>query len=189
MKIPIAIFASGQGSNADAIIHFSQTPSSVYKVALVITNVPDAGVIGVCHRHGIPCFHWKNNDPLLPDFLVQNKVMFLLLAGYMMRIGAPLLQVFPQRILNIHPALLPKYGGKGMYGMRVHQAVIAAGEAFSGITIHEVDEEYDHGKLLFSAQTPVLPNDTPESLSQRIHALEHLHYPEVANAYIAAFGQ
>ncbi|MFN5493975.1 MAG: phosphoribosylglycinamide formyltransferase [Bacteroidota bacterium] len=189
MKIPIAIFASGKGSNADAIIRFSQSPSAVYRVALVITNVPDAGVRGVCHQQGIPCFHWKNNDPLLPDFLMQNKVSFILLAGYMVRIGASLLEAYPHRILNIHPALLPQYGGKGMYGMHVHQAVIAAGEAFSGITIHEVDEEYDHGKKVFSAEIPVLPNDTPESLAQRIHALEHLHYPEVANAYIAAFGK
>lgn len=184
MKIPIAIFASGQGSNADAIIRFSQTRSAVYKVALVITNVPDAGVRGVCHRHGIPCFHWKNNDPLLPDFLVQNKVMFLLLAGYMMRIGAPLLQVFPQRILNIHPALLPKYGGKGMYGEAVHRAVLAANEKESGITIHYVDEQYDHGATIFQATCSVLSTDLVENLAEKIHALEHLHYPVVIEKVI-----
>lgn len=187
MKPLIAIFASGGGTNAEAIIRFSKTDASVFKVAMVVTNVRDAGVIGVCHRQGIPCFYWKNNDPLLVDFLAQNKVSFLLLAGYMVRIGPSLLAAFPGRILNIHPALLPKFGGKGMYGLHVHRAVIAAGESISGITIHQVDEEYDHGKVIFIAELSVGADDTPEMLATRIQQLEHRHYPEVANAFIASF--
>jgi phosphoribosylglycinamide formyltransferase-1 len=117
-----------------------------------------------------------------------QRIDAIVLAGFLRLIPQHLVQAFPDRIVNIHPALLPKYGGKGMYGDRVHQAVIAAGETESGITIHLVNERYDEGEHLFQARCPVLPDDTPGSLATRIHALEHLHYPRVVEEWSAGMG-
>jgi phosphoribosylglycinamide formyltransferase-1 len=187
MKIPIAIFASGKGSNAQALIEFSHKEIALFEVKLVVTNKQDAGVRHICHQFGIPCFYWKNNDPGLPGFLIKNNIGLVVLAGYLAKIGDDLLRQYPGKILNIHPALLPAYGGKGMYGMNVHKAVLQAGEKESGISIHLVDEEYDHGRVLFQASTPVLPEDTAESLAARIHGLEHTHYPSEVNKFIMEF--
>ena len=121
------------------------------------------------------------------DELKQYQVDFLILAGFLWKMPAGLVAAFPQRILNIHPALLPKYGGKGMYGMNVHQAVIHALEKQTGITIHVVDELYDNGKIIFTASCDVMPDDTPETLAKRIHALEHRYYPKVIEDYIKSF--
>lgn len=119
---------------------------------------------------------------------LQNyKVDFLILAGFLWKIPVALIEVFPQKILNIHPALLPNYGGKGMYGNKVHEAVIKGGESLTGISIHVVDEIYDNGKIIFSASCPVFFDDTPETLASRIHLLEHTHYPKVIEEYIENF--
>ncbi|MFD2526198.1 phosphoribosylglycinamide formyltransferase [Flavihumibacter stibioxidans] len=178
----IAIFASGAGSNARKIIeHFSSHPQ--IKIALVVCNKPGAGVLDIAAEHGIPTLliekeQFFRGDTYLPQ-LKDKGIGFIVLAGFLWKIPAALIAAFPHHIINIHPALLPKYGGKGMYGSYVHEAVIAAGEKESGITIHYVDEQYDHGGTIFQATCPVEPGDTPASLAQRIHSLEHAHYPAV----------
>jgi len=182
-----AIFASGAGSNAAAIIrHFKNHPFA--RVALVACNKPGAGVIQIARETGIPvCMLEKERffrgDGYLPD-LDATGVDAIVLAGFLWKIPERLVNAYPNRIINIHPALLPKYGGKGMYGAHVHEAVIRNGEKESGITIHEVDEHYDHGQPIFQATLPVLANDTPESLAQRIHQLEHQHYPGVIEKWL-----
>lgn len=178
----IAIFASGAGSNAEQLIlHFKN--SSSIQVRLVVSNKPSAGVISIAQQHEIETlliekeifFRGDSYVPLLHEL----KVDWIILAGFLWKIPAPLIAAWPRRIINIHPALLPKHGGKGMYGAHVHQAVLNAGEKESGITIHYVDEQYDHGATIFQATCPVMTEDTVESLSSRIHALEHTYYPQV----------
>ncbi|WP_407524241.1 phosphoribosylglycinamide formyltransferase [Lacibacter sp. MH-610] len=178
----IAIFASGAGSNAKKIIEHFEHHASV-QVALIVCNKPEAGVLKIAAEHGIeslliekePFFRGDAYVPLLKE----HKIDWIILAGFLWKVPIALIKAYPQRIINIHPALLPKYGGKGMYGSHVHQAVIAAKEEESGITIHYVDEQYDHGDTIFRATCKVLGDDTPETLAQRIHALEHAHYPKV----------
>lgn len=178
----IAIFASGTGSNAQQIIsHFSG--SSTAQVALIVCNNPGAGVLNIAERSNIPTLliekeRFFTGDNYLPE-LLKNKVDFIVLAGFLWRIPAALINAYPEKIINIHPALLPKYGGKGMYGSKVHEAVIAAGDKESGISIHYVDELYDHGKIIFQATCPVNENDSPETLARKIHELEHSKYPRV----------
>lgn len=176
----IAIFASGAGSNAQKIIdHFRNSPS--VKVALVLCNKPGAGVLQIAKKENILSVlvekeKFFRGDSYLP-LLKENNISLLVLAGFLWKVPAALVKEYPGRILNIHPALLPKYGGKGMYGHFVHEAVLAAGEKESGITIHIVDEQYDHGAAILQATCPVFENDTPETLAERIHVLEHTHYP------------
>ncbi|WP_290798768.1 phosphoribosylglycinamide formyltransferase [Flavihumibacter sp. UBA7668] len=180
--LSLAIFASGAGSNAQKIIeHFRNHPS--IRVALIVSNKTDAGVLDKGREAIIPTFllekeQFFRGDAYVPD-LRSMGIDFIVLAGFLWKVPAALIQAYPSRIINIHPALLPNYGGKGMYGKFVHEAVIAAGEKESGITIHYVDEQYDHGGTIFQATCPVLPNDTPDSLAERIHGLEHQHYPRV----------
>jgi phosphoribosylglycinamide formyltransferase 1 len=182
-----AIFASGAGSNAAAIIrHFKDHPGA--RVALVACNKPGAGVIQIAQLAGIPvCMLDKERffrgDAHLAD-LASFGVDAIVLAGFLWKIPSSLVAAFPGRIINIHPALLPKYGGKGMYGAHVHEAVIRNRESASGITIHEVDEHYDHGQPIFQATLPVNEMDTPETLAQRIHKLEHQHYPRVIENWL-----
>lgn len=181
-KKRIAIFASGAGSNARVMIqHFAAHPS--IEVALVACNKPGAGVIQIAQNAGIPvCMiereRFTNGDAYLPELKAAG-VNFIVLAGFLWKIPALLVAAFPKRIVNIHPALLPAFGGKGMYGSNVHAAVLKAGETTSGITIHWVDEHYDKGDIIFQAECPVLPRDTPEDLAARIHFLEHQHYARV----------
>lgn len=175
----IAIFASGAGSNAEKLILTQQQ----YQVALVVCNKTGAGVIKIAADHGIPVLviekdRFFTGDHYLAD-LHQHQIDFIVLAGFLWKIPVPLIQAYPRKIINIHPALLPKYGGKGMYGSKVHEAVIAAGDTESGITIHYVDELYDHGEIIFQATCPVTSTDTADTLAQKIHALEHAHYPAV----------
>jgi len=183
----IAIFASGAGSNAKQIIeYFSNHP--VVQVAMVVCNKPGAGVLDIAAQYHIPALliekeQFFRGDAYV-DELKEAKIDFIILAGFLWKIPSALIQAYPNRIINIHPALLPKYGGKGMYGQFVHEAVLAAKEAESGITIHIVDELYDHGQTIFHASCSVLPGDTPATLAQRIHALEHKHYPEVIEQFI-----
>jgi len=178
----IAIFASGAGSNAQKIIdHFRQ--SGHIKISLIVCNKPGAGVLSIASKENIPAIlidkekFFRGNA--YTDELKENSINFIILAGFLWKIPAALIKAFPGKIVNIHPALLPKYGGKGMYGNHVHEAVINAKEKESGITIHYVDEHYDHGDAIFQTTCNVLENDTAESLAQRIHLLEHEHYPQV----------
>jgi phosphoribosylglycinamide formyltransferase-1 len=178
----IAVFASGAGSNARRIMEAFRASDSV-KVALVVCNNPGAGVIAFADEAGVPVLmldrtRFLKGDGHLED-LRKAGIDWIVLAGFLWKVPPILVEAYRGRIVNIHPALLPKYGGKGMYGRHVHEAVIRAGEKESGITIHLVDEQYDHGQTLFQARTPVEPGETPESLAEKIHRLEHLHYPEV----------
>ncbi len=178
----IAIFASGAGSNAQKIIdHFRD--SDQVGVALIICNKPGAGVLQIAENEGIPTMmidkekFFRGNA--YTDELQQAGIDFIILAGFLWKIPVALIRSYRERIVNIHPALLPQYGGKGMYGHHVHQAVIDHHEKESGITIHFVDEQYDHGDIIFQAKCPVQVTDTADTLASRIHQLEHQHYPAV----------
>lgn len=183
----IAIFASGAGSNAQKIIdHFRN--SSRVKVSLIVCNKPGAGVLNIAAEENIPSIliekeRFFRGDAYMPE-LKNNGIDFIVLAGFLWKIPLPLIKAFPGKIINIHPALLPKYGGKGMYGHKVHEAVIAAGEKESGITIHYVDEMYDHGEIILQAKCDVLPDDTPDLLAKKIHVLEHQHYPGIVEQLV-----
>ncbi len=178
----VAIFASGAGSNARRILeHFAG--SETVAISLVVCNKPGAGVLDIAREFKVPSLliekdNFFRGDHYLAE-LKKSGIDFIVLAGFLWKIPSGLIGAYPGRIINIHPALLPKYGGKGMYGNHVHEAVIAAGEKESGITIHYVDEQYDHGKTILQATCPVTPDDSPASLAQKIHALEHQHYPKL----------
>lgn len=180
--ISIAVFASGAGSNARRIIqHFKGHPT--VEVALIVTNKPEAGVVKVAESASVPVLviekeRFFRGDAYIPE-LAAHEIDFIVLAGFLWKVPGPLVEAYRNRMVNIHPALLPAYGGKGMYGNRVHEAVIAAGEPESGISIHFVDEVFDHGKVIFQVSCPVLPGDNADSLASRIHELEHAHYPKV----------
>ncbi|MDO4771905.1 phosphoribosylglycinamide formyltransferase [Porphyromonas sp.] len=186
----VAIFASGSGSNAEAIVRYlhHEHPEKGIRVACIIANKPYAYVLERAKMLDIPARYMTPSElrdeeqllPLLADFGVE----YIILAGYLALIPPFLLKTFPQRIVNIHPALLPKHGGKGMYGMHVHEAVKAAGETETGITIHIIDEEYDKGTTLFQARTAVVSSDTPEEIAQKVHLLEHRYFPEVISRWI-----
>jgi phosphoribosylglycinamide formyltransferase-1 len=189
----IAILASGSGSNAQCLVeHFHGHAAA--EVVLIGCDQPNAGVLQRAWDLGMPSYLF--NGAQLKDGTVLHelqglRVDLIVLAGFLRLIPAAMVQAFPGRIVNIHPSLLPKYGGKGMYGQRVHESVIASGERESGITIHLVNEHYDEGEHLFQARCPVLPEDTPETLAQRIHTLEHGHLPRVVEELIGtlAMGQ
>lgn len=177
-KKRIAIFASGAGSNAKQFIQYFNEHSSI-EVALIVTNNPYAGVIDIAHAAKIPVMLISKNDfnaSGYADALRKAAIDYIVLAGFLWKVPPVLIQSFPDRIINIHPALLPSYGGKGMYGKAVHRAVIAAKEKESGITIHFVDEHYDHGKIILQKRIPLLPAETEESLAKKIQALEHEHF-------------
>jgi len=178
----LVIFASGAGSNAQKIIQYFRD-SALAKVVLVVCNKPGAGVVAIAEKENIPVLliereGFFRGDAYVPEIQKANTDL-IILAGFLWKIPLKLIAAYPRRIINIHPALLPKYGGKGMYGSYVHEAIISAGEVESGITIHYVDEQYDNGDIIFQTACPVLEGDTTEALSQRIHKLEHLHYPIV----------
>lgn len=178
----MAIFASGAGSNAHQIIrHFAGSPS--VKINLIVCNKPGAGILQVAEKEGIKTLliekeTFFRGDSYIPE-LQAASVDLIILAGFLWKIPAALVKAFPRKIVNIHPALLPDYGGKGMYGRFVHQAVIDNREKESGITIHFVDELYDHGQIIFQARCPVLPDDTADTLAARVQVLEHRHFPLV----------
>lgn len=181
-QVRLSIFASGSGTNAQKIIdRFRDHPR--IRVTLVVCNKPGAGVLGIAEREGIETLvldrdRFLKGDAYIAELRARD-IGWIILAGFLWKVPPALVAAFPARIINIHPALLPKYGGKGMYGHFVHEAVVAAGEAESGITIHLVDEQYDHGATLFQATCPLSPGETPESLGHKIQALEHRHFPEV----------
>jgi phosphoribosylglycinamide formyltransferase-1 len=178
----IAIFASGAGSNAQKIIHHFRHSGKV-RVAFIVCNKPGAGVLKIAEANSIPALLIEKErffrGGAYVDELNNAGIDFIVLAGFLWKVPAALINAYPHKIVNIHPALLPKYGGRGMYGRHVHQAVIDSKEKESGITIHYVDEQYDHGQIIFQAKCPVLHNDSAETLAQRIHALEHKHYPKI----------
>lgn len=180
MKKNIAIFASGSGTNAENIIRYFKENDSV-RVALVLSNKSDAYVLERARGLGVPSVvvpkeDWRTGTVVL-ERLKEYAIDFIVLAGFLLRVPEVLLEAYPDRIINIHPALLPKFGGKGMYGDRVHEAVVEAGEQESGITIHSINEHYDEGSVIFQAKCPVLATDLPEDVAQKVHALEYEYYP------------
>jgi phosphoribosylglycinamide formyltransferase 1 len=178
----IAIFASGSGSNAQRIAEYFSGSSRV-KITRIFCNRPDAYVLKRAEILRIPASIFTRKDlyesPVILNQLWYDQTDLIVLAGFLWFVPENILDAFHNRIVNIHPALLPKYGGQGMYGNRVHEAVIAAGEKESGITIHFVNGKYDEGKIIFQAKCPVEASDDPESLAKKIHILEHEHYPLV----------
>ncbi|MCH5599755.1 phosphoribosylglycinamide formyltransferase [Niabella ginsengisoli] len=186
MKTRLAIFASGAGSNAQKIIdHFKNSPLA--EVALIGCNKPNAGVLNIATKENIDSFiiereQYKKDG--YTDFLHEKRIDFIILAGFLWKIPQPLIDAYPRKIINIHPALLPNYGGKGMYGSFVHEAVITNKEKQSGISIHYVDEHYDHGDIIFQATCDIVTGDTPDSLAQKIHQLEHEHFPRVIEEWL-----
>lgn len=185
----IAIFASGSGSNAENIATYFCAHKNV-EVALILTNNPTAFVVERAKKLGIKSLIFNKHDFLKTDeilhFLLKNNINLIVLAGFLLKIPENLLKAFPNKIINIHPALLPKYGGKGMYGDKVHQSVIEAKEKESGITIHYVNENYDEGKIIFQAKCSINPNDTAKDLASKIHALEYAHFPKELEKLITA---
>ncbi|MDF1570826.1 MAG: phosphoribosylglycinamide formyltransferase [Bacteroidales bacterium] len=178
----IAIFASGSGTNAENIIRFFRTDPDIH-VKLVCSNKPGAKVLERAMEHGIAIFTFTRQElyetDLVLDKLRTEEIHFIVLAGFLWLVPENLLDAYPRAIVNIHPALLPRYGGKGMYGERVHAAVIANGEPTSGISIHYVNEKYDDGDIIFQTTCPLEGTDTPDSLAEKVHALEYEHYPRV----------
>lgn len=187
-RVRMAILASGSGTNAQRLMeHFRGHVAA--EVALVGCDQPQAGVLQRAWDHQVPCFLFNGRD--LKDGKVLGELQgqgigLVVLAGFLRLIPEAMVRAYPQRIINIHPALLPAYGGKGMYGQHVHSAVIAAAEKESGITIHFVNERYDEGEHLAQYRCPVLPDDTPDRLAARVHALEHAHYPTVVERVVNA---
>lgn len=191
--LKIAVFASGTGTNAEKIIQtlpgFFQNGkegASAVIIAVVITDNPAAGVLSIAANNNIPTDVLDLKNKTAADItatysaaLKKYGVDFIVLAGYLKKIPADIIKAYSRKIINIHPALLPAYGGPGMYGRRVHDAVINAGETESGISIHYVDEIYDNGEVIFRAACPVDKNETTETLAKKIHMLEHRHYPEI----------
>lgn len=177
----IVIFASGSGTNAENIINFFQA-SKTARVTHVLSNNIHAKVFERCERLGVAASLFDKDafkkDKTVLHFL-QQEADFIVLAGFLWRIPSEIVKAFPKRIVNIHPALLPKYGGKGMYGMNVHKAVKANKEIETGITIHYVNENYDEGAVIFQAKTAVSKEDSAEDIAKKIHALEQKHFPEV----------
>ena len=178
----IAIFASGTGSNAKKIIeHFEHHPTVAVK--LIISNNPDAKVLEMASEKGVDTLvinrkEFKEKKDILKIF---NKYLidYVVLAGFLLLVPKYLVEAFEGRMVNIHPALLPKYGGKGMYGMNVHRAVKGAGETETGITIHLVNEQYDDGDIVFQAKCLLEPSDTPEQIAKKVQQLEHLYFPKI----------
>lgn len=176
----IAIFASGSGTNAENIIEYFSTQNSA-KVTLVLSNKRDALVIKRAEKHGIEAVFFERSDfydsGKILTLLIENKIDFIILAGFLWLVPENILEKYHERIINIHPALLPAYGGKGMYGDVVHKAVIANRDAEAGITIHYVNRFYDEGDIIFQARCRVDPDDDHESLAKKIHELEYEYFP------------
>ncbi|HEX5026784.1 MAG TPA: phosphoribosylglycinamide formyltransferase [Agriterribacter sp.] len=186
-KTRIAIFASGTGSNAQKIIDYFRNNPNI-TIALIVSNKPRSGVLTIAEKEGIPSLiieketFFRGNGYV--DELEDMDIQWIVLAGFLWKVPLSLIQHFRGRIINIHPALLPKYGGKGMYGHFVHEAVIAAKEKESGITIHYVDEQFDHGKHILQVPCSIERSDNAETLAKKIQALEHRHYPEIIKTLI-----
>lgn len=189
MSLKIAIFASGSGTNAENIIEYFSEKQSV-QVALVLSNKENAYVLERARKNNIPVAVFSKSELTETDvvfnILQDSKIDFIVLAGFLLHIPEKLLRTYQNKIVNIHPSLLPKYGGKGMYGDRVHEAVIAAGDKESGITIHYINEHYDEGDIIFQASCVVQPTDTPEKVAGKVHQLEYKYFPRVIEDVLLA---
>jgi len=177
----IALFASGAGSNVENIIRYFLNNREL-EFPVVISNRQDAPVHERVKKYRIPSYFFKKNDfenGEVLKLLREKAIDFIVLAGFLLRVPDNLLKAYPDRIINIHPALLPKFGGKGMYGSHVHEAVVASGEKETGITIHYVNENYDEGRIIFQAKCPVFTGDSPEDVAAKVHALEYEYFPKV----------
>ena len=185
-KPRIAVFASGNGTNAEAIFKYFRHRSSIH-VALLLSNNPHALALERARQYAIPSKTFTRvqfNSDEVCNWLIDYEVTHLVLAGFIWLIPQHLLKAFPDRIINIHPALLPKFGGKGMYGTNVHEAVKATGEKETGISIHLVNEHYDEGNILFQARCNVEPSETSEQIAAKVNQLECMHYPSVIERWI-----
>lgn len=188
----IAVFASGAGTNAENIINYFSGSKEV-NVALVLTNNPKAGIIDRCKRLNIECRVFNRDEfsksDTIVNILTDMNIEYIVLAGFLWLVPNNMIEKWSGRIVNIHPALLPAYGGKGMHGDNVHKAIVEAGERISGITIHLIDELYDNGSVLFQATVEVLPTDTYKSLAEKISKLEQIHFPVVIEQHIKNSGK
>lgn len=184
----IAIFASGTGSNAQRMMEDFASRTDM-GVALIVSNKRQAGVLLKAEQQGVPSAVigrkslYESGEVL--DLLQAYRIDWIVLAGFMWLVPPSLVAAYPSRIVNIHPALLPRYGGKGMYGMHVHEAVHAAREAHTGITIHYVNEQYDEGHIIFQASCAVEAEDSPADIARKVQTLEHVHYPRVVAELVA----
>ncbi|RMG26070.1 MAG: phosphoribosylglycinamide formyltransferase [Armatimonadetes bacterium] len=192
-RVAILVGSKGRGSNMEAIVRASQEPGFPMEVAVVFAPSDTAPAIERAQSLGVPVVVLPSEPEAFAQSLLremaERNVDLLCLAGYMRLIPASVVEALRGRILNIHPALLPKFGGKGMYGMRVHEAVLAAGETESGATVHFVNERYDEGDILIQRRVPVLPNDTPETLAARVLEQEHRAYPEAIRIWWERYGK
>jgi phosphoribosylglycinamide formyltransferase 1 len=188
----VAIFASGSGTNAQAIIEYLHQ-KDVARVSCILSNNRDAYVLKRAEKKQIPSYTFNKdefyNSDRVSKILENHSVDFIVLAGFLWLVPKNLITKYPNRIINIHPALLPKYGGKGMYGMKVHQKVIEKGESESGISIHYVNEKYDEGNIVFQTTCRVDSNDTPEKLAEKIHKLEYAHYPRIVEELVSGLSK
>lgn len=190
-KVRIAFFASGSGSNVENIVTKLSNETTIEFVK-IYCNKPDAFVLQRAEKLQIPARVFTKQEFSLSDIILQDllaeKIDLVILAGFLWMIPASLVKAFPNKIINIHPALLPKFGGKGMYGMHVHEQVVATKETETGITIHYVNEHYDDGPAILQAKVPVLPTDSPEDVANKVHALEYEYFPkailEVVRKYV-----
>ncbi|HYG20668.1 MAG TPA: phosphoribosylglycinamide formyltransferase [Ohtaekwangia sp.] len=190
-KYRLAIFASGSGTNAEQIINYFRDHRDI-GVVLLLSNNPEAYALERAKKLDIPAAVFSRTDfregTVVTQHLAERKVTHIVLAGFLWLIPDYLIRLFPHRIINIHPALLPRFGGKGMYGMKVHESVKMLGELESGITIHEVNEKYDEGKIIFQTTCPLDPDDTPDTIAQKVHALEYAHYPKTIERWVLTNG-
>ena len=177
----IAVFASGSGTNAENIVRYFED-SELARVTVIFCNRKEAGVVDRAHKLGVRCILF-NKQQLQNGFVLQKleeaKIDFIALAGFLLKIPEQIIETYEGRIVNIHPALLPDYGGEGMYGMAVHEAVVENEEEETGISIHYINSDYDEGEILFQETVEVDFEDTPEDVQYKVQQLEHKHYPEV----------
>ncbi|MBK6265927.1 phosphoribosylglycinamide formyltransferase [Marivirga sp. S37H4] len=187
-KVKIALLASGSGTNAEKIIHYFKD-SEISEVACVISNRQKAGVLERAQKAGVnhQVFSMQEFEATTPvlNYLQKQGVDIIVLAGFLLKLSPEIITAYPDKIINIHPALLPKYGGKGMYGHFVHEAVIKNRDQESGITIHLVNDEYDKGDIIFQTACPINPEMTPEQLAAKVQVLEHQHFPKVIEQFIS----
>jgi phosphoribosylglycinamide formyltransferase-1 len=182
----IILLASGSGSNVENIVRYFQYNKGI--AFFVLSNKENAGVHERAKKLHVPSYFinkagFENGEVL--KFLKEKEADFIVLAGFLLKVPEDILREYPNQIINIHPALLPKYGGKGMYGSHVHEAVVAAKETESGVTIHYVNENYDEGQIIFQAKCEVLPSDSPDDVAEKVHALEYKHFPEVIESVLS----
>lgn len=188
----IWVFASGGGTNAECLFaHFEKHPD--VRIAGLLCNNKEAGVLVKAKKYDVPVHLVTNAELAESDFLLdllqENTAEFIILAGFLRKIPDEVVRTYADKIINIHPSLLPKFGGKGMYGLHVHKAVKEKGETQTGITIHLVNEKYDEGRVLFQTSVTVLPEDTPENIAKKVQKLEHAHFARISEEYILSFGK